>query len=68
VGRSCQENEKTPLRSVAIPFVKSISEKFKCIGNCCSVRMIFKTKCTLRCSTSLNQTKKWSPKDSMFNL
>jgi hypothetical protein len=32
---------------VIIPYVKGISEKFRCIGNCFNVRTIFKTKHTL---------------------
>jgi hypothetical protein len=37
-----------PLGSVYIPYVKSVSEKCKCIGNLYNVRTIFRMKHTLR--------------------
>jgi hypothetical protein len=40
--------EEKPLGSLCIPYVKGVSEKFKCIGNRYNIRAIFKTKHTLR--------------------
>jgi hypothetical protein len=44
------EEEKKALRSVIIPYVKGISEKFKRIGNRYNIRTVFRTKHTLRSS------------------
>jgi hypothetical protein len=42
--------EQKPMGSVYIPYVKGVSEKFKCIGDQYNIRTIFKTKHTLRSS------------------
>jgi hypothetical protein len=48
---SSQQNKKErPLGSVYIPFVKSVSKRFKQIWNQYYITMIFKTKHTLRSS------------------
>jgi hypothetical protein len=49
-GSSRPSEEEKPLGSVYIPYVKGISEKFKCIGNRYNIRTIFKTKHILRSS------------------
>jgi hypothetical protein len=36
--------------TVIIPYVKGVSEKFRCIGNCLNIRTIFKIELTL-CGT-----------------
>jgi hypothetical protein len=41
--------------AVYIPYVKGVSEKFKCIGNQHNIRTIFKTKHTL--TSSLTKTR-----------
>jgi hypothetical protein len=46
-GSSSNKEEKL-LGSVYIPYVKGVSEKFKCIGNQYNTRMIFRNKHTLR--------------------
>jgi hypothetical protein len=53
-GSSHLNKEQKPLGSVYIPYVKGVSEKFKCIGNR-DIRTIFKTKHTLR--SSLTKTR-----------
>jgi hypothetical protein len=47
-GSSHLNKEKKSLGSLYIPYVKDVSETFKCIGNRYNVRIIFKTKHTLR--------------------
>jgi hypothetical protein len=49
-GSSCPNTKEKPLGSVFISYVKGVSEKFKRIGNRYTIRMIFKTKDTLRIS------------------
>jgi hypothetical protein len=49
-GSSQPNKEEKPLGSVSIPYVKGVSEKSKCIGNRYNIRMIFRTKHTLRSS------------------
>jgi hypothetical protein len=44
------EEEKKPLGSVIIPYMKGISEKYKCIGNHYNIRTVFRTKHILRSS------------------
>jgi hypothetical protein len=48
-GSSQPKKVEKPQGSVYIPYVKDVSEKFKCIGNH-NIRTIFKTKHTLRSS------------------
>jgi hypothetical protein len=47
-GGSHQKKKDKPLGTVHIPYVKSISEKFRRIGNQYNIRTIFRTKHTLR--------------------
>jgi hypothetical protein len=47
-GNNRLRNEVKPIGSVAIPYVKGISEKFKQIGNHYNIKTIFKTKHTFR--------------------
>jgi hypothetical protein len=47
---SLLSKEVKPLVSVYIPHVKGVSEKCKCIRNLYNVRVIFRTKHTLRSS------------------
>jgi hypothetical protein len=49
-GSSHLNTEEKPLGFVYIPYVKGISEKFRCIGNRYNIRTIFKTKHKLRSS------------------
>jgi hypothetical protein len=49
-GSSRRVKKEKPLGSVYIPYVKGISEKFKCIWNRYNIRTIFKTKHALRSS------------------
>jgi hypothetical protein len=49
-GRQSSNKEEKSLGSVYIPYVKGVSEKFKCIGDFYNIRMIFKTTHTLRIS------------------
>jgi hypothetical protein len=49
-GISHLNKEEKPLGSVYISYVKSVTEKFKRVGNCYNIRMIFQTKHTLRSS------------------
>jgi hypothetical protein len=52
--------EDKPLCYMHIPYVKDVSEKFRCIGNQYNIRTIFKTKHTRR--TSLTKTRlEWDP-------
>jgi hypothetical protein len=43
-GSSGPNKEEKPLGYVCIPYVKGVSEKFRCIGNRYNIRMMFKTK------------------------
>jgi hypothetical protein len=52
-GSSRPKTEDKPLGSVYIPYVKGVSEKFKCIGNSYNIRTIFRTKYTLQSSLML---------------
>jgi hypothetical protein len=54
-GSSHLNKKEKPLGSVYIPYVKDVSEKFKCIGNWYNIKTIFKTKHTLR--SSLKKTR-----------
>jgi hypothetical protein len=49
-GSSHRNKEQKPLGSVYIPYMKGVSEKFKCIGNRYNIRAILKTKHTLMSS------------------
>jgi hypothetical protein len=49
-GSSHSNKKEKPLGSVNIPYVTSVSEKFKRIGNPHNIRSIFRTKHTLRSS------------------
>jgi hypothetical protein len=53
-----QIKRKKPLGFVYIPYVKGVSEEFKCIGNQYNIRIIFKTK-----HTHENQAGKRSTRD-----
>jgi hypothetical protein len=46
-GSSRLNKEQKPLGSVYVPYVKGVSEKFKCIWNRYDIRTIFKTKYNL---------------------
>jgi hypothetical protein len=59
--------EQKPLGSVYIPYVKGISEKFKCTGNR-YIMTIFRTKHTLKEFTHENQAGKRSATDSTVHL
>jgi hypothetical protein len=43
-----REGKGTPVGSMHIPYMKGVSEQFKCIGNRYNIRTIFKTKHFLR--------------------
>jgi hypothetical protein len=49
-GSSCRDKQAKWLGSLYIPYVKDIPEKLKYIGNRYTIRTIFETKHTLRCS------------------
>jgi hypothetical protein len=49
-GSTHLNEEMKPLSSVYIPYVKGVSEKFECIGNCYNIRTIFIGKHILRSS------------------
>jgi hypothetical protein len=53
-GRSCPSEVKS-LGTVYIPYVKGVSEKFKCIENRYNIRTIFRTKHNVR--SSLKKTR-----------
>jgi hypothetical protein len=60
--------EQKSLGFVYIPYVKGVSEKFKCIENRCNIRMIFKpSKDTLR-KIYENEARKRSATDGTVHL
>jgi hypothetical protein len=62
-GSSHQKKEEKPLGSVSIPYVKGVSENFKCIGNQYNIRTVFITKHTL-CSSLVRTRPKRDPQQT----
>jgi hypothetical protein len=47
IDLNCPSSDRVSHGSIVIPYVRGISEKYQCNGNCVNIRNIFKTKCTL---------------------